>query len=196
MILAHAEAVHISRPLDGKLGDHPLFAVVADPAQPIEALHAEIGDVIVMAGALRIVMRVRGGDLTAQSPAIAEHAKRLERVGREAHRYRGLGECDDFARIAGDVDAAIVGELRIEDRGDAAEQRAAGIGGELGVGDLAGRLGRAEGFALEEAVRVGHAAVGERESVQHRQPVKPVIIGAGTHLELGWSGAKQRAFQP
>ncbi len=52
MILAHAEAVHISRPLDGELGDDPLFAVVAYPAQAIKALHAEMDDVIVVAGTL------------------------------------------------------------------------------------------------------------------------------------------------
>ena len=77
MIRAHAEAVHVSRSLDRNGGKLELRAVVADAAQAIDALHAEIGDAIVMAGALSVVMRVRRRDLSRQGFAIAEHAERL-----------------------------------------------------------------------------------------------------------------------
>ncbi len=86
--------------------------------------------------------------------------------------------------IAHDIDVAIVGELGIEDRGDAAEQGAAGVGGELGVGDLAGLLRGGERLALEEAVGIGDGAVREGEAMQHGEPVEPMIIGAGADLEL------------
>ena len=141
-------------------------------------------------------MRVRGGDLTLQRPAIAEHAERLERVGREAHRHRRLGEGDDLARIVRDIDAAIVGELGIEDRGDAAEQSATGVGGELGIGYLAGRLRRAERLALEKAVGIAHGAIGKRKAMQHRQAIEPMIIGSCANLEFGRPGAEQRTLQP
>ena len=99
------------------------------------------------------------------------------------------------ARIVRDIDAAIVGELETEDRGDAPEKAPTGVGGELAEGDFAGRFRGAEGFAFEETVGVANAAVHEGEAVQHRQPVKPVIIGSGSNLELG-PGAQQRAFEP
>ena len=100
------------------------------------------------------------------------------------------------ATIGRDIDAAIVGELGIEDRGDAPEEGPAGVGGELAEGDLAGRIRGTEGFALEETVGVGNAAILEGEAVQHRQPIKPVIIGSGSYLELRGPGAQQRAIEP
>src|SRR5262245_20434511 len=100
-----------------------------------------------MTGPLCVVMRVRGRDLTGQLGAVTEHAERLKRFRREAHRDRGLGESDSGARIVGDIDAAIVGELGTEDRGDASEKGPTRVGGELAEGDFAGRLRGAEGFA-------------------------------------------------
>jgi hypothetical protein len=103
---------------------------------------------------------------------------------------------DRGARIVGDIDAAIVGELGIEDRGDATEKRPTRVGRELAEGDLAGRLCGAEGFAFEETVGVADGAAREGEAVQHRQPVKPVIVGSVSNLELGGAGTQQRAFEP
>ena len=149
-----------------------------------------------MAGALGVVMRVRGRDLSLQRPAIAEHAKSFQRVGREAHRHRRLGEGDRLLRIIGNIDAAIVGELGIEDRGDAPEQRAAGIGGELGIGNLTGLGGGPKRVALEKAIGIAHASSGKGEAVEHGEPVEPMIVGARAHLELRGPGTEQGAGEP
>jgi hypothetical protein len=93
---------------------------------------------------------VRGRDLTFERGLVAEHAKRLERVRRKAHWDRSLGEGDRRARIGRDIDAAIVGELGIEDRGDAPEEGPARVGGELAEGYLAGRIATQKALLLRK----------------------------------------------
>jgi len=80
--------------------------------------------------------------------------------------------------------------LGIENRRDATEQRAAGIGGEFGVGDLAGLFSGAERFALEKAVRIVNAPGPEGEAMEHGETVEPMIIGPLAHLEFRGSGAE------
>src|SRR5215471_12813881 len=99
VIPAHAETVHVRGPFDRKVRDGPLLAIVAYSAEPIETLHAEIDNVVVVAAPGRVVMRVRRRDLASERPAIAEHAKRLQRLGLEAHGDRCLGEDDHLPRI-------------------------------------------------------------------------------------------------
>jgi hypothetical protein len=79
---------------------------------------------------------------------------------------------------------SIYGELGVENRGDATEQGSARVGGELGIGDLAVGLRRAEGLALKKAVGIAHAAFAQGEAMQHCQPVEPVIIAARAHFEF------------
>ena len=104
-------------------------------------------------------------EIWPQFGRVGEDTERGEGVGREAHRHRGLGQRNGFAGVAHDIDVAIVGELWIEEGGDAAKESAAGIGGELGVSDLAGFLRGAKGVARKEAVRIGDAALREGEAM-------------------------------
>src|SRR5262249_2878492 len=53
-----------------------------------------------------------------------------------------------------------------------------------------------ERFALEGAARVAHPTSGEGKSVQHCEPVEPVIIGPCSDFELGRPSALQRSFEP
>lgn len=99
MVLAHAEAVHVGGPRDRDLGDLLPAAVIANAADTIEAPAAKIG-VVVMARALRVVMRMRGRDLAGERFAIGEDTERLQRVGREVHRHERLGEGDGLCRVA------------------------------------------------------------------------------------------------
>ena len=88
VIPAHAETVHVRGSLDRKVRDDPLPAIVAYSAEPIETLHAKIDDVVVVTAPGRIVVRVRGRNLTFQGSAIAEHAERLQHLGLKAHGVR------------------------------------------------------------------------------------------------------------
>jgi hypothetical protein len=175
MVLAHAEAVHVGRPPGGDLCDLSLRAVIADAANAIEAVHAESRHVVIVARALRVVMRVRGRDLAGKRLAIGEDAECLEGRRRKANWHQRLGEGDRLARVVRDIDVAIVGRLRREHRSHAAEQCAARVGREFAVGDLAGFFRGGERLALEEAVGVGDAAIRNCEAVQHRKSVEPMI---------------------
>ena len=53
----------------------------------------------------------------------------------------------------------------------------------------------AQYFALEEPIGIGNAAILEGEAVQHRQPIKPVIISSGSHFELSGPSAQKRALE-
>src|ERR1044071_5301321 len=86
MVLAHAEAVHVRRPFDRQSCNAPLLAAVGYAAEAVEALHAEIDDIVVVAASCRVIVRVRCRDLTAEGSAIAEYAERLQRLWLKAHR--------------------------------------------------------------------------------------------------------------
>ena len=95
-----------------------------------------------------------------------------------------------------EVDVGVVGELRREHRTHPLEERAAWVRRELRVGDPALVARRAIGAALEEAIGVGNVAVREREAVQHREAVEPMVHGSIADLPFGRAGAKQRSLEP
>src|SRR5207249_6463145 len=88
------------------------------------------------------------------------------------------------------------GQLRREHRAHAREERAAWIGGELRVGDPALVASGPVGAALQEAIRVGDIAPGEREAVQHREAVEPVVHAAIADLPFRRARAKQGSLKP
>ena len=95
-----------------------------------------------------------------------------------------------------EVDVRVVGDLRVEERDDATEERAAGIRRELRVLDLARLLGGAVGLGLEEAVGVGDLPAGDREAVEHREAVEPVVHPLLADLPLRGPGPDQGAREP
>ena len=133
ILLGHGEAVHVGRAVDRHLGYHAFrAAVVVDGEQPVAALHAELDDVAELALAPGIVVGMRDRYATADGGAVAIVAERRQRLGVEADRQRRLGESDCRSAKRVDIDVAVVGELhRLEDRGHALKQRAAGIGRKL-----------------------------------------------------------------
>ena len=120
----------------------------------------------------------------------------LERLGVELDRDRGLGHRDEALAELGQVHVGVVGELRREHRAHALEERAARVGGELGVLDLARVASGAVGAGLEEAARVGDRAVADPEPMEHRQAVEPMVHRALADLPLRRAGADQRALEP
>jgi hypothetical protein len=68
------------------------------------------------------------------------------------------------------IDIAIVGQFRGEDRRDAAEQRAAGIGRKFPIGDLARLGGGGERLAAQEAARVIEPALREAKRCSIASP--------------------------
>ena len=132
--LRHGEGVHVGGAVDRHLGDDALRpAVVGNGEQTVAALAPEDDDVAEAARALHIVMRVRDRDLPPDLRAISAVAERCERLGIEAHGQRRLRQGNGLAAEHVDVDIAVVGERRLEDRGDALKQRAAGVGREAAL---------------------------------------------------------------
>jgi hypothetical protein len=135
--------------------------------------------------------RCRGGRAVIEADG-------LERLGVEGDRQRGLGQREPPVLEADDVDRAVVRELtaRGEGRRDAAERRAAWVRAELAEADasLGGRLG--ERARAQVAVAVRHAPVGEREAVQQREAVEPVVDRGAPDVELRRARADQRTAEP
>jgi hypothetical protein len=122
----------------------------------------------------------------------------LQCVRVELHGQRRLGHRDEALAQPRDVHVGVVRQRagRGEQRLHALEQRAAGVSGELAVDESALLARGAVVAALQEAVAVRSVPVGDREAVQHRQAVEPVVQALLGHLELRRPGAQQRALQP
>ncbi len=190
--LGQREAVHVGGLGDPVRPDPPLVGAVALGVEAVLRPRAEMGDVGEQLTAVAVGMgvggRVEAGDLVGDP-------ERVERLRVEGDRERGLGHRDVLLPELRQVDVAVVREIRGEQRRRPPEDRAAGIGGELAVGDLP-FLGRAEGLGAQEAVRVGDLAAGEAEPVEHRQAVEPVPQTPLSDLVLGGPVSDQAARQP
>ena len=164
--------------------------------QAVGALAAERDHVAEPATARRIVVGMRDRDLAPDLRAVILVAERLQSLGIEADRQRRLGERDRLAAEEIDVDVAVVGVGRREDRGDALKQRAAWIRREPALRQLPRCFRVAKGARAQEAVAIGDAAVVEAEPVQHGEAVEPVIDGLPGEIEFGRPGAHERARKP
>ena len=145
--------------------------------------------------ALAIVVRVRGRHVALDRVGELEVTDRVERLRVELDRQRRLRHRDVALADARQIHVRVVREVRREDRLHALEQRAAGVGGEAAVADLA-LSGVAVGAALEETALVGDGTVREAEAVQHRDPVEPVRHAPVADLEQRRRDAHERAGQP
>ncbi len=192
---AHAERVHVGRPLDRQARDHaPLRRVRGQAVEHVLALAREARDVVHELVALGVVMGMGGGHVALDPVAVVEVAERLERLGVELDRQRRLGHGDVALADAGQVHVRVVGGFGREDRLHALEQRAAGVGAE--AAGQAALLGLGVGVAADEAALVGDLPVGEAEAVEHGQAVEPVVDPPLAHLELGGRHAHERAAEP
>ncbi len=128
---------------------------------------------------------------------VGTHAGRLQRVRVELDRERRLGHRDEALAEPGHVDVRVVWQGGLGEQGlDALEQRAARVGRKLAVDHSTLLAGGLVGATLQKAVAVGDPPVFDREAVQHRQPVEPMAHPLLADLELGGTGAQQRARKP
>jgi hypothetical protein len=148
----------------------------------------------VLRGPSLIVVRVRRRDL-AVGPLGLRDAERAQRARVELHGQRRLSHGDEALPDPRKVDVGVVRRAGREHGHHPPEDRPAGVGGELAVGDPSLSYGRVRP-GLELAVGVADRAVGEAEAVQHRLAVKPMIEAASIGLEPRRAGADQRAPQP
>ncbi len=192
--LGEPERVHVGGLVDADLSQHlGLAGVRAQEEEAVRVARAELGRVVERSARRAVEVRVSGRE---DARRLVGDPGVLERLGVELDRDRRLGHRDEALAELHQVDVRVVGELGREHRRDAREQRAARVGGELRVGDLA-RLARgAIGVRLEKAARVGDLAAGDREAVQHREAVEPVVHRALADLPLRRAGAQQRALEP
>ncbi len=189
--------MHVGGLADGCRADRlGLPRVRADLEEAVARAPPEAGRVVEHPAAVAVEMRVGGGELTGRREG--EHAGGVQRVRVELHRHRRLGHRDEALAQAGDVDVGVVGQrgAGVEEALHALEDRAARIGCELPVGDLATLLRGPVGAALQVAPAVGHASAFDREAVEHRQAVEPVAHLVRSHLEAGRPGPQQRTHQP
>ena len=195
--LGEAEGVHVGGVTDGRRADHlGLLGVRADPEEAVVGAPAEAGRIVEHRPAGAVEVGVRGGELTGRGER--EHLGDVERVRVELHRHRRLGHRDEALSQTGDVDVGVVGQggARVEQALHALEDRAAGVGGELPIGDLPTLLCGPVGAALQVAPAIGDTSAGDREAVEHREAVEPVVHPARAHLEAGRPGAQQRPLKP
>ena len=106
----------------------------AEPEEAVVVAGPELGRVVEHPAARAIEVRVRRRQRPRHLPG---DARRGERLGVELDRDRRLGHRDETLAELDEVDVAVVGERRPEQRHRPLEQRAARIGGELRVADLA-----------------------------------------------------------
>ncbi len=186
--------MHVGGLTHGLRRDHlGLRAPGAEEEEPVAGPRAELCRIVQHALGRPVHVRMGGRELSRR---LIGNPCRSQRFSVELDRDRRLGHRDEPLAELREVDVGVVGELRREHRADPLEERAAWVRRELRVGDPALVARRAVGAALEEAIRVGNLAAREREAVQHREAVDPMVHGAVADHPLGRAGANQRSPEP
>jgi len=192
-----AEGVHVGGVADRHRADHVRLLIArADPEEAVAGARPEFGGVVEHRSVGAVEVGVGGGELAGGLER--EHVGGVQRVRVELHRHRRLRHGDEALTQVCHVDVRVVGECHagLEQALDTLEDRAAGIGGELPIGDLTALLCGPVGTPLQVTPAVGHTPTGDREPVQHRQAVEPMTHLARAHLEARGPRAQQRALQP
>ena len=169
----------------------PINAEEAVRAPPTEVQH-----VAVMAIERVIEVGMGGGDGPPELPVVLAAFQGRQGMRIEADRKPGFSQGDDRVGQLGDIDAAVVADPGRKPGRDPLEQGPAGVGGVLAPADRPSGHRLLVRPAMEVAVGVGDPVAGEAEGVQHRQPVKPVVVRPLPDLEAGRPGANQRSLQP
>ena len=194
--LAEAEAVDVGRPRGRVPSQDPRRRLGVLDEEAVLAAGREAHHVVDGLAPRAVEVRVRRGVVSRGGRRL--DAQRLQHLRIERDRHRSLGHRHVDVAQTRDVDVRVVPECRSGSKGGLhpLEQSAAGIGGELLVGDPPFLGGRPVGGGVQEPRGVRGSPVAEREPVQHRQSVEPVAHPLLAHLELGGPGANQGPRQP